>query len=264
VSGTYEVKIALASDPSKLATAHITVIPPVAISILGGGHAPMMIPRSKFNFDAVVANATNTDVSWTVLGGSVPIEQNGRFTAPDQIGTFTISARSVEDPSKSDSITVQVVADVDVVMNIEGQGPILVDLRPDQAPNTCANFVTLVNSGFYDGTKFHRYENTTLHIVQGGDPLSKTLPINSSSLGTGGPGYTIPFEANPLLHEQYALAMARRTDPDTAGSQFYFCQLAQPSLDGNYVVFGKAISGTNVVDALRKGDVITSATTQLP
>ena len=78
-------------------------------------------------------------------------------------------------------------------------------------------------------------------------------------IGTGGAGYTIPFEANSLLHEHYSLGMARSQDLDSGGSQWYICLNALPELDGNYVVFGKVASGESVVDALRRGDKITRA-----
>ncbi|MFZ4506228.1 MAG: peptidylprolyl isomerase [Fimbriimonas sp.] len=263
-AGNYEVVVALASNPSISATARVTVNPPVAISIDGAGSLPRMIPRSEFNFNATVANATNSAVKWSVTGGTTVIETNGLFTAPNTPGIYTIVARSVEDPSKTAETTIEVVADLDVTMEIEGKGTVKFDLRPDKAPNTCANFVTLVNSKFYDGILFHRYETDSLQIIQGGDPLTKTLPLSDPKIGTGGPGYKIPFEANSLLHEKYALAMARESKPDTAGSQFYICQEPQSFLDGNYVVFGKAIGGTDVVDGLRRGDKITSARTTLP
>ncbi|MER3496784.1 MAG: peptidylprolyl isomerase, partial [Armatimonadota bacterium] len=101
-------------------------------------------------------------------------------------------------------------------MEIEGRGEIIVALHPSEAPNTCANFVSLINESFYDGIIFHRYEPG--FVVQGGDPLTKTLPLTDPSIGTGGPGYTIPFESNNLRNEKYSLAMARAQDLNSGGS----------------------------------------------
>lgn len=259
-AGTYTVRVALNANPGTSATSTITVQPPVTVSF--GGPAPRMIPRSKFDFDAIVGNATNSSVDYSVQGGALPIEENGTFTAPTALGTYTIIARSVEDPTKTATISVEVVADLNIRFNIAGKGDIVLDLRPDQAPNTCANFVTLVNSKFYDGILFHRY--VAGFVIQAGDPQTKTLPLSDPAIGSGGPGYTIPFEANPLLHEKYALAMARKADLNSAGSQFYITLDPQPSLDGDYVVFGKLLSGDTIVDALRAGDEIVSGVTELP
>ena len=132
-------------------------------------------------------------------------------------------------------------------------------LDPAQAPITSANFVTLVNKGFYDGIKFHRY--VAGFVIQGGDPQTKTLPIDDPAIGTGGPGDTIPFEANSLLHLKYSLAMASTGVMVGGGSQFYICLEDQPTLDGKYAVFGTTTSGQAIVDALRVGDTILSAIT---
>ncbi|MGI6045882.1 MAG: peptidylprolyl isomerase [Eggerthellaceae bacterium] len=146
------------------------------------------------------------------------------------------------------------------------QGQIRVQLAGKDAPIHVGNFVELAQKGFYDGLKFHRY--VPGFVIQGGCPNTRDLSPQEvvenagnpfAGLGTGGPGYSIKeeFSTNPNNnHLDGALAMARSQDPDSAGSQFYFCLGAQPMLDSGYTVFGQTIEGFDVIDALRVGDVI--------
>jgi peptidylprolyl isomerase/peptidyl-prolyl cis-trans isomerase B (cyclophilin B) len=124
-------------------------------------------------------------------------------------------------------------------------GDIVMELYPDSAPDTVANFKVLAASGFYDGLTFHRV--VPGFVVQGGDP---------EGTGRGGPGYTIHSEFNIHKHITGSLAMARKPDPDSAGSQFYIALAPQPSLDGKYTVFGQVIKGMDVVNKIKKGDVM--------
>lgn len=132
------------------------------------------------------------------------------------------------------------------------KGAIRVQLAGKDAPIHVGNFVELASKGFYDGLKFHRYVPD--FVIQGGDP---------QGTGMGGPGYSIvhEYDVNPNnSHEDGALAMARSSMPDSAGSQFYFCLGPQHFLDPNYTVFGQTIEGLEVVHALRAGDIIESIT----
>lgn len=124
-------------------------------------------------------------------------------------------------------------------------GEILIELYPDAAPNTVANFKALAGKGFYDGLTFHRV--IPGFMAQGGDPLGN---------GTGGPGYRVKAEFNAHRHVRGTVAMARAADPDSAGSQFYICFEPQPHLDGQYTVFGQVIEGMEIVDQIRQGDVM--------
>ena len=124
------------------------------------------------------------------------------------------------------------------------EGVIVVDLNFKEATNTVANFVELANSGFYDGLVFHRV--IPGFMIQGGDPDGK---------GTGGPGYTIDNEPNSLKHETCVISMANR-GPDTNGSQFFITQSPQTHLDGKHTVFGKVISGCEVVYRIEPNDPI--------
>ena len=150
------------------------------------------------------------------------------------------------------------------------KGVILIKLFPKDAPISVANFEKLVSKGFYNGIKFHRITDLEGpgqgHIVQGGSPLSKTLPIDDPAVGNGGPGYTIKGEFpsngvnNPLKHVTGAVAMARTNAPDSAGSQFYLCTDPVPHLDGSYAVFGQIIKGLDVAKLLVVGDKMTKVT----
>ena len=128
-------------------------------------------------------------------------------------------------------------------IEIEGYGTVKAELYPETAPNTVNNFITLANSGFYNGLKFHRIIKD--FMIQGGDPKGN---------GTGGPGYQIEGEftsngfANNLKHTKGVLSMARAQDPNSAGSQFFIMTGDAPHLDGQYAAFGKVISGMDVID----------------
>lgn len=134
-------------------------------------------------------------------------------------------------------------------------GRIEAELFPDAAPGTVANFEKLANSGFYDGTRFHRV--IANFVAQGGDPLSKDP--NEPRVGTGGPGYTIKCETagNPHHHVAGALSMAH-AGKDTGGSQFFICHATLPHLDGVHTVFGRVDAGSDIVREIRQGGVVTS------
>lgn len=133
-----------------------------------------------------------------------------------------------------------------VTVEMENGKIIKAELYPDKAPNTVNNFISLVHSGFYDGLIFHRVISG--FMIQGGDPAGK---------GTGGPGYTIKgefamngFKFNDIKHLRGVLSMARATDPNSAGSQFFIMHKNASHLDGQYAAFGKVTEGIEVVDEI--------------
>ena len=137
------------------------------------------------------------------------------------------------------------------------KGTFTAELYANEAPGTVENFEKLVKSGFYDGIVFHRVIPD--FVVQGGDPLSKELPMNDRRIGTGGPGYTIKCElqGNPRRHEIGALSMAH-AGRNTGGSQF-FIVLSEANtrhLNGEHTVFGKVTEGMDVVKQIVGNDVI--------
>ncbi len=125
-------------------------------------------------------------------------------------------------------------------------GKIVFNLLPDIAPETVRNFTKLVESGFYDGTLFHRV--IPGFMIQGGDPNSKEP--DKSKWGTGGPGYTINAEFSSRSHLRGIVSMARATDPNSAGSQFFIITTDSTFLDGEYTVFGEVNEGMDVADKI--------------
>ncbi|HEU5479448.1 MAG TPA: peptidylprolyl isomerase [Candidatus Tumulicola sp.] len=123
------------------------------------------------------------------------------------------------------------------------KGDIVVTLFPDDAPVHSAAFLKLAKAGFYDGLAFHRVEPG--FVIQGGDPDGD---------GTGGPGYRLHAEFNARPHLRGTLAMARASDPNSAGSQFYLCLDDARFLDGQYTVFGTMTDGFEALDQIRRGD----------
>lgn len=128
------------------------------------------------------------------------------------------------------------------------RGTIELELYAQFAPKTVNNFVFLARQGFYDGLTFHRVIRN--FMIQGGDP---------TGTGSGGPGYKFEdeFVGNPLQHETGVISMAN-AGKNTNGSQFFITHGPQPHLNGKHTVFGKVISGQDVVNAIRQGDTMTS------
>ncbi len=125
-------------------------------------------------------------------------------------------------------------------------GTIRFRLEPESAPETVRNFERLAGSGFYDGTLFHRI--VPGFMIQGGDPNTKGS--DQSTWGTGGPGYTIKAEFNARPHKRGAVSMARSSDPDSAGSQFFIVTTDSLFLDRQYTAFGEVVEGMDVADKI--------------
>lgn len=132
-----------------------------------------------------------------------------------------------------------------IIIEMENGKKIKLELYPEIAPISCANFERLVKEGFYDGLTFHRVISG--FMIQGGCPKGN---------GTGGPGWNIKGEfrangiQNDLKHTRGVLSMARAQNPDSAGSQFFIMHEDAPYLDGQYAAFGKVIEGIEVVDEI--------------
>ena len=125
-------------------------------------------------------------------------------------------------------------------------GKIVFNLLPDIAPETVRNFIKLSESKFYDGTLFHRV--IPGFMIQGGDPNTKQP--DKSNWGMGGPGYNLKAEFNSKSHLRGIVSMARSTDPDSAGSQFFIVTTDSTFLDRQYTVFGEVIEGMQVADTI--------------
>ncbi|MGO4889497.1 peptidylprolyl isomerase [Anaerobacillus sp. MEB173] len=132
-----------------------------------------------------------------------------------------------------------------VTITMENDEEIVIELYPGVAPNTVANFISLVEDGFYDGIIFHRVIPD--FMIQGGDP---------DGTGMGGAGYSIEGEftangfENNLTHDRGVISMARTNDPNSAGSQFFIMVSDSPHLDGQYASFGRVLEGLETVDEI--------------
>ena len=125
-------------------------------------------------------------------------------------------------------------------------GKIELKFFPEVAPNHVNNFIDLAKKGFYDGTTFHRV--IPGFMIQGGDPNTKDP--DRKKHGMGGPGYAVKAEFNQTPHKRGILSMARSSDPDSAGSQFFICVGDAPFLDRQYTAFGQVTSGMDVADKI--------------
>ena len=126
-------------------------------------------------------------------------------------------------------------------------GDIELEFYSDVTPKTVENFKKLAENRFYDGLIFHRI--VPGFVIQGGDPHTRDTN-DRGRWGTGGPGWTIKAEFNKNKHSRGAISMARSQDPDSAGSQFFIVLQDSYFLDGQYTVFGRVISGMDIVDKI--------------
>ena len=154
------------------------------------------------------------------------------------------TAENEEQESKANYVE-EVTENPIVTITMENDKKIVIELEPKTAPNTVANFISLVEDGFYDGLIFHRV--IPGFMIQGGDP---------DGTGMGGPDYAIKGEftsngfENTLTHERGVISMARSQDPDSAGSQFFIMTEQATHLDGDYAAFGKVTEGMETVDEI--------------
>ena len=165
------------------------------------------------------------------------------------IGLIGCTNNKTSNPNNDEESEVSVESTEELpiaTIKVKNFGTIKAELYPDKAPNTVNNFISLANSGFYDGLIFHRVIKGFMN--QGGDP---------KGIGTGGPGYSIKGEfssngytKNDLKHTAGVLSMARASNPDSAGSQFFIMAEDASYLDGDYAAFGKVTEGMDVVEAI--------------
>lgn len=217
----------------------------------------------------LVMAVTLAGCATTAEDAAEPDQMHANAALPSASVTPTAPTSEEESMHTSD---VQ-VSGTETAVITTSKGTITLEFYADDAPNTVASFIELAESGFYDNIKFHRVVPT--FVVQGGDPQTRDLTSaevvdivarqaagdyssGDPMIGTGGPGWTQVAEFNARPHERGTLAMARSRDVNSAGSQFYICLGPQPSLDGQYTVFGRVTAGMEVVDAIAVGDVIES------
>ena len=171
----------------------------------------------------------------------VACNSDGNKNEKDALNNESTSGEAVSSENYEENVTENPI----VTITMESDEQIVIELMPKTAPNTVANFVTLVQEGFYDGTIFHRV--IPGFMIQGGDP---------TGTGTGGPSYSIAGEftsngfENTLVHDRGVISMARSQSPNSADSQFFIMVETATHLDGNYAAFGKVIEGMEVVDRI--------------
>ena len=206
--------------------------------------------------------AADTTANATKMDAEVPAAEGAKTyrkaeTPPGAPPEYVAMLKKVAVPMPPKDFKVAAMPRLKVTTN---KGSFTLQLNAKEAPLHTKSFVYLAKRGFYDGTIFHRFADLTGqggNIIQGGDPLSKSAETRQYA-GQGGPGYEVPREHNKLTHEKLVIAMARSSDPDSAGSQFYITQAAVPFLDegDGYTVFGKVVSGDDVAMKLRQDDSI--------
>jgi peptidyl-prolyl cis-trans isomerase B (cyclophilin B) len=192
------------------------------------------VERNMFSRFKVLYLILATIVAAIILTGCGTQAENGQKSEND----------AKQDGEKTDYST-SVTENPIVTITMENDEKIVLELDPAVAPNTVANFISLVEDGFYDGLIFHRVIPD--FMIQGGDPEGN---------GSGGPGYSIEGEftdngfENNLKHDRGVISMARTNDPNSAGSQFFIMVKENSQLDEQYAAFGKVIEGMETVDAI--------------
>lgn len=206
-----------------------------------------------FGLVACAPVADETDEPDQMHGGALPPQETpDATTTPEEDAMLHVSETQV--------------TGTETAVMTTSKGVITLEFFADAAPNTVASFIELAEAGFYDGIKFHRVIPS--FVAQGGDPLTRGLTpeevrAGAPGIGTGDPGWKQKAEFSDLKHERGTLAMARgQYSVDSAGSQFYICLEPQPRLDGDYTIFGRVVTGMEVVDTIEVGDVIESIVIQ--
>jgi peptidyl-prolyl cis-trans isomerase B (cyclophilin B) len=183
----------------------------------------------------------------TVATANTYTSGNGGTQAAEQPAEQP-AEQAAEQPEQNETTNPEEVTTMQnpiATITMKDGGVMKLELYPDVAPNTVKNFISLANSGFYDGLTFHRIYAG--FMIQGGDPDGN---------GGGGPGYSIKGEFtgngvnNNLSHKRGVISMARAQDPDSAGSQFFIMHADGPFLDGQYAAFGMLTEGFTTLDAL--------------
>ncbi len=188
-----------------------------------------------------LACSTATANTYTTDGAAAPGVQTG-----EQTGEQTTEQQPAQPAQNETTTTEEGTMNKPIATITMKDGSVMkLELYPDVAPNTVKNFISLANSGFYDGLTFHRI--IAGFMIQGGDPLGN---------GMGGPDYSIKGEfasngfENNLNHTRGVISMARAMNPDSAGSQFFIMHADAPHLDGSYAAFGMLIEGFTVLDKI--------------
>jgi cyclophilin family peptidyl-prolyl cis-trans isomerase len=231
-----------------------TVAAPSGVTIVAGTPTTSTITinaLNQFSGTVLLTASGSTGLNATINPPSITGSGTATLTttaAKNGSYTVTVTAKS---GGLTHSVTPRVATPVFATLSTT-DGNIEVELYPALAPKTVANFVSLAQSGFYKNLVWHRIVKG--FVIQTGDPNSRNAGGNNSTWGQGGSSQTVPLEIDSSLRNLNGyLGMARSSDPNSGSSQFYINLADNHSLDGNYTVFGKVISGMNV--ALTIGNV---------
>jgi dolichyl-diphosphooligosaccharide---protein glycosyltransferase len=200
--------------------------------------------NQDYQFDSMASSGNNSTGATRSSNASITGEiQNA--TSPSN---GTSPQPSASDPPQSANPSSASEEEVAVIKTT--QGPITIEFLPQVAPNHVANFKKLAQEGFYNDTVFHRIISN--FMIQGGDPNTKGNDSQRERWGTGGPGYNIDEEFNDVPHARGIVSMARSSDPNSAGSQFFIVSNDSLFLDGQYTAFGRVIQGMDTVDKVAR------------
>jgi cyclophilin family peptidyl-prolyl cis-trans isomerase len=148
-------------------------------------------------------------------------------------------------------------------LTIQGRGEVVIKLFTKDAPKATAHIIQLAKNGFYDGQRFYRVIKTPRpYLVQLGAPDSRTKSMDDPALPKQGTGTRVPYEDSGHSNDAIGVVglSANQGDKNSGDAQFYMLLAPAKFLDGNYTVFGKVISGLEVLRSIEKGDTVTSAT----
>ena len=192
----------------------------------------------------------NLFLALTVLGllaAGCSNEKNSAQSAPGEVKKKIAAAPAATATPATTPAVPAPAADNEVAVITTSEGVLVLEFYPDVAPKHVENFKTLAKKGFYDGTAFHRV--IPGFMIQGGDPNTKNESAKDT-WGMGGPGTTVNAEFNSKHHARGILSMARSSDPNSGGSQFFICHADAGNLDGQYTVFGNLLKGFDVLDKI--------------
>ena len=209
-------------------------------------YASLLYADNRFDDSIAALEAIDS----TILASNPPLS-----TRIGALKTRSIDALNKWEEELSIREVEEVAADLPLVIMHTSKGPVELELFEDHAQNTVANFVSLAETGYYDGVRFHRV--IPKFMAQGGDPNSREG--EDGRPGEGGPGYTIKDEHTNEGHRNHfagTLSMAKTSAPNTGGSQFFLTHLPTPHLDGRHTAFGRITSGLDIARAIEKDDEI--------
>jgi cyclophilin family peptidyl-prolyl cis-trans isomerase len=228
-----------------------TIAAPVGVTILARTPTTSIITVTavnQFNGIVLLTAKASTGLNATINPASLTGSGTAKLiTSAATNGSYTVTITATSG-NLIHSVTPRVATPVFATL-LTSYGTIEVELYQAQAPKTVANFVSLVQSGFYNNLTWHRVVKG--FVIQTGDPTSRNAGGNNNTWGQTGSSPTVPLEIDSSLRNLAGyLGMARSSDPNSGSSQFYINLADNPSLDGNYTVFGKVTAGMNVAFAI--------------